>query len=55
MGLASTCVFKDYGAVNMGIRHLMKRSSHKKEVRERFDKLDKKFNVQTYSQCLVFN
>lgn len=45
--IAATCGFEDYGAVNMGIRRLMDRSSHEKEVRERMDKLDEKFKVQT--------
>lgn len=45
--IASTCGFKDYGAVNMGIRRLIKRSFHEKVVRKRLNDLDEKFKVQT--------
>ena len=45
--IAATCGFKDYGAVNMGVRRLMERGSKEKIVRERQDELDEKFKVQT--------
>lgn len=45
--IAVTCGFKDYGAVNMGIRRLLERSSREKAVRDRMGELDEKFKVQT--------
>ena len=45
--VAATCGFKDYGAVNMGIRRLMERSSREKAVRKQMDELDEAFKVQT--------
>ena len=45
--VAATCGFKDCGAVNMGIRRLMERSSREKAVRKRMDELGEVFKVQT--------
>ena len=45
--IASDCGFKDYGAVNMGIRRLMERGSRDEVVQKRMDELDEKFKVQT--------